>query len=145
MAVMVPWGDVASAWHTTGIPNVEVYLAMAPAQIRRLRGLGQLLPLLQPRGVQEVLRACIDRWVRGPAEEQVLQTRGSFWGCVADAHGRSVEGTLETPGGYPLTVATALASLERILAGEVLPGFSTPAKAFGAEFILTVPETSLRL
>ena len=23
MAVTVPWGDVASAWHTTGIPNVE--------------------------------------------------------------------------------------------------------------------------
>ena len=53
MAVTVPWGDVASAWHTTGIPNVEVYLAMPPAQIRGLSRFGRLLPLLQPRALQD--------------------------------------------------------------------------------------------
>ncbi len=110
-AVTVPWGDVASAWHTTGIPNIEVYLAMPPARIRRLRRFGRLLPLLQPRGLQKLLGECVDRWVRGPAEEDMVQTRGSFWGRVADDRGRSIEATLQTPGGYPLTVATALASL----------------------------------
>jgi short subunit dehydrogenase-like uncharacterized protein len=144
-AVTVPWGDVASAWHTTGIPNVEVYLAMSPARIRWLSRLGRLLPLLQPRALQQFLRACIERLVRSPEEEQVVKTRGSFWGRAADGQGRSVEGTLQTPGGYPLTVATALASLERLLAGEVPPGFSTPARAFGAEFILAVPETSVQM
>jgi short subunit dehydrogenase-like uncharacterized protein len=143
-AVTVPWGDVASAWHTTGIPNIEVYLAMPPARIRRLRRFGRLLPLVQSRALQKVLGDCIDRWVHGPVEAEVVQTRGSFWGRVADARGRSIEATLQTPGGYPLTVATALASLDRVLAGDVPPGFFTPARAFGAEFILSVPGTEFR-
>ena len=32
-AITIPWGDVATAFHTTGIPNVEVYLA-APWPLR---------------------------------------------------------------------------------------------------------------
>ncbi len=141
MAVTVPWGDVASAWYTTGIPNVEVYLAMPAARISFLRRFGRMLPLLRPRGLQEFCRVWIDRFVRGATDEQAARTRGSFWGCVTDSDGHSVEATLETPGGYPLTVATALASMERVLAGGVPPGFSTPARAFGKDFILGIAGT----
>lgn len=142
-AVTIPWGDVGSAWYTTGIPNIEVYLAMPAPQIRRIRRLRRLLPLLRPKPIQGFCRFWIDRLVHGPAEEHVARTRGSFWGCVTDPAGRSIEATLETPGGYPLTVATALASLERVVAGATSPGFSTPAKAFGSQFILGIPGTDV--
>ena len=28
--VTIPWGDVATAYHSTGIPNIETYMAVAP-------------------------------------------------------------------------------------------------------------------
>ena len=143
-AVTVPWGDVASAFHSTGIPNIEVYLAMSPRQVRWLRRMRRLLPLMRlplPRGL---LRWAIRRFVAGPSAEDRRTARGSFWGRVSDAQGRSAEATLLTPSGYQLTVRTALACLERVLVGATVPGFWTPSKAFGPEFILTIPETELQ-
>ncbi len=143
-AATIPWGDVASAWHSTGIPNIEVYLALSPRQIRRLRRLGRLLPLLRLRPAQALLRWGIGKFVVGPSETERQRGRGSFWGRASDAEGNSVEATLRTPGGYPLTMLTALASLEKVVQGEAPAGFSTPSKAFGARFILTIPDTDLR-
>jgi short subunit dehydrogenase-like uncharacterized protein len=42
----------------------------------------------------------------------------------------------QTPYGYDLPVQTSLAAVARVLAGEVAPGFYTPAMAFGPDFIL---------
>jgi len=142
-AVTIPWGDVASAWHSTGIPNVEVYLAMSPGQIRWLRWTRPLVPalrLLPP----SLVRTTIRRFLTGASSGKQAGSRSSFWGRVADAQGNSAQATLQTLEGYRLTVLTALASLERVLAGEALPGFSTPSGAFGAEFILSFPESDLR-
>lgn len=143
-AVSVPWGDVASAWHSTGIPNIEVYLAMSARQIRWLRRLRGLIPLLRLAPARGPMRWAIRRFLAGPSAEERRTARGSFWGRVTDANGRSVEATLLTPSGYQLTVWAALASLEKVLEGDAPAGFSTPSKAFGAEFILTIPETNFR-
>jgi short subunit dehydrogenase-like uncharacterized protein len=143
-AVTIPWGDVASAWHSTGIPNVEVYLAMSPGQIRWLRWTRPLVPLLRLPLPKSLLRSIMRHFVAGPPKAPGRPVRSSFWGCVCDAQGNSAEATLQTLEGYRLTVLTALASLERVLAGEAPPGFSTPSKAFGPEFILSFPETDLR-
>jgi short subunit dehydrogenase-like uncharacterized protein len=32
-AITIPWGDVSTAYHSTGIPDVEVYMA-APLRLR---------------------------------------------------------------------------------------------------------------
>jgi short subunit dehydrogenase-like uncharacterized protein len=142
-AVTVPWGDVASAFYSTGIPNIEVYLAVSPRQVRWLRRLRRLLPLVRLPLPQGLLRWGVRRFIAGPSAEERRTGRGSFWGRVSDAQGRSVEATLITPSGYELTVWTALACLEKVLAGAAPPGFTTPSKAFGPEFILTVPGTDV--
>jgi short subunit dehydrogenase-like uncharacterized protein len=143
-AVTIPWGDVASAWHSTGIPNIEVYLAMSRRQIAWLGRMRLVVPALRFPLPQWLLRAGIRRFLLGPSPKERGASRGSFWGRASDAEGNSVEATLTTPGGYALTVSTALASLAKVLAGEAPPGFSTPSKAFGAEFILSLPETDFR-
>lgn len=137
-AMTIPWGDVASAWHTTGIPNIEVYLALPRGKIawlRRLRWLIEPVLRLLPAAV---LVPVVHGFATGS------QTGGEempcgFWGRVADDKGVTVEATLETLSSYRLTVLTALAALERVLAGRVPPGFHTPARAFGQEFILEIP------
>jgi len=140
-AVTIPWGDVASAYYSTGIPNIEVYMAMPPGQIRQLKRWRWLLPLLTVGPLQRFARRRIERSVKGPSTAELESSRASLWGRVSDSQGRSVEATLQTPGGYPLTVLTSLMFLEAALAGELPAGFSTPSKALGAQAILRVPET----
>jgi short subunit dehydrogenase-like uncharacterized protein len=143
-AVTIPWGDVASAWHSTGIPNVEVYVAMSARRIRWLRRLRPLVAALRLPLPQSLLTAGIRRFLVGRSDHRPQASRGSFWGVVSDADGNSVEATLETPPSYSLTAATAMASLERVLAGGVVRGFATPSRAFGSEFILTFAGTDFR-
>jgi short subunit dehydrogenase-like uncharacterized protein len=140
----MPWGDVASAYYSTGIGNIEVYLGMPRWQTALLRLTRPLLPVLQNPWAQGCLQRLVDHFVRGPSEQREQAGRGSFWGRVRDAEGRAVSATLETPSGYVLTVLTALASLERVLAGAVPIGFATPSKAFRPEFILTIPGADVR-
>jgi short subunit dehydrogenase-like uncharacterized protein len=137
-AVTIPWGDVASAYHSTGIPDIEVYTAVPRRRIAALRRWRFLAPLSGLAPVRWWLKRRVERRVHGPTGEELAASRGSFWGRVTDAAGRSVEGTLETPGGYPLTVLCALAAVERVLAGGIAPGFATPSRAFGKDFITAV-------
>ena len=77
-AVLVPWGDVASAYYTTGIGNIETYMAMPAQQIEQLRRAGPLLslagrwpirPLAEPHDpaqscpapASKIARRCADR------------------------------------------------------------------------------------
>lgn len=143
-AVTIPWGDVASAYHSTGIPNVEVYLSLPRWQAAGMKVLRPLMPLLKTPSAQNALTSLIDRFVEGPTEQQEERSPGSFWGEVRNAEGKAVSATLLTPAGYLLTVLAALASLDRVLAGKAPAGFATPSKAFGADFILTIPGNDLR-
>jgi short subunit dehydrogenase-like uncharacterized protein len=34
VAMTIPWGDIATAWYSTGIPNIEVYMAASSMQRR---------------------------------------------------------------------------------------------------------------
>jgi short subunit dehydrogenase-like uncharacterized protein len=43
------------------------------------------------------------------------------------------------PEGYELTVLAALESAARVLRGDVSAGATTPSKAFGADFVTTLP------
>ena len=143
-AATVPWGDVASAWHSTGIPDIEVYMAMVRPQIQLLRLIRPLLPALGGAALGRIARWSVSRFVSGPSTEQQRTSSGSFWGRVSNAQGDVTSATLTTPGGYPMTVLCALACLDRVLAGSIPPGFSTPSKAFGADFALSLPEVAVK-
>ncbi len=142
-AMTIPWGDVASAYYSTGIPNIEVYTTMSRRQIARLRRLRFLFPLLAWGAFQRFARWRIERTVKGPSEADRAAGRSSLWGRVGDDRGKTASATLDTLSGYPLTALTAVAALERVLAGEVPKGFSTPSQAFGRQFILEFPETEM--
>jgi short subunit dehydrogenase-like uncharacterized protein len=139
----IPWGDVATAFYSTGIPNIEVYASASPQRIARLRRMRFLLPLLAWRPLQYFAKRRIDKTIKGPSEDQLRNARSSLWGRVSDDHGKSVSATLETLSGYPLTALTAVAALEKTLARQVPRGFSTASQAFGKQFILGFPDSDI--
>lgn len=141
-AMTIPWGDVASAFHSTGIPNIEVYVALPRRRIRMARTFRWLAPMLRLPPLPAALRWLVQRKISGPSAEQREQEVMSIWGRAEDDDGRSAEATLQTPGGYALTVLTALAAVEHLRQSSLPPGFHTPSRAFGEEFVLAIPGVS---
>lgn len=131
----IPWGDLASAYRSTGIPNIRVYMGSSRRGIARLRRITPLLPLLGTRPIKRTLQWWIRQRVTGPSAEIRDTARSYFWGSVRNGAGESHSAILEAPEGYKLTAHTAVECVRRALTSEVQPGAWTPAGAFGSEFI----------
>ncbi|HEX4477665.1 MAG TPA: saccharopine dehydrogenase NADP-binding domain-containing protein [Polyangiaceae bacterium] len=138
-AMSIPWGDIVTAFHSTGIPDITVYTVVPKGVARAASVLRFCAPVLKLPSVIRVLQKEVEKRAKGPDEEQRRTTRMSVWGRVEDDQGRAVEGHLSLPEGYELTVLAALASVERVLRGDVAPGATTPSRAFGADFVTTLP------
>lgn len=128
----IAWGDVASAFYSTAIPNIETYTVLGTGGGRSMKWLA---PLLKFPPVLALGRWYIGRTILGPSAEELEQGRSEIWGEVRNAAGDVRTATLTTPNGYRLTVLTSLAAVERLLNGGIAPGFQTPSRAFGPEFI----------
>jgi short subunit dehydrogenase-like uncharacterized protein len=138
-AVTIPWGDVATAWWSTAIPNIRVYTGASPRRIAQLRRLRPLVPILGWRPVKRFLRAAIERREPGPSAELRAEGRVYLWGEARIAGegrtGARVEGRLSTPEAYRFTAESAVTAVERVLASAVQPGAWTPSKGLGADFV----------
>jgi short subunit dehydrogenase-like uncharacterized protein len=143
-ATTIPWGDVATAYYSTGIPNIEVYARSTRAQrilLKASRGLGALLAV---RPVQGVLKSWIRARVQGPDAERRRRAMSLIWGEAVDEAGNRAAARMRTPEGYTLTAMTAVETARRILAGQASPGFRTPSLAFGPDWILKLPGVTLQ-
>ena len=137
-AMTIPWGDVATAYYSTGIPDIEVYV---PARRRTILALRLARPFLALTALRPV-RALFLRRIRAraPGPSAAARTRGRcfLWGEAQGADGERVTARQETPEGYALTALTMVAIAERALKGDAPPGFMTPSKAYGPDFVLAI-------
>jgi short subunit dehydrogenase-like uncharacterized protein len=141
LAMTVPWGDLATAFRSTGIPNIETYAASSPGAIASARRFRSLAPLLAWRPLRALLDRRIGAGVAGPTPEERARERSQLWGRVEDENGRFVEGRMETLEGYDFTAESAVACARRVLGGELSPGVWTPSRAFGPAFAASLPGT----
>lgn len=132
-AMSISWGDLSTAFRSTGIPDITVYLAARPSTIRAARLAPLAAPVLGLAPVQRFLKARIERSVRGPGEEARRSGGVQLWGRVSDG-ARSIEATMQVPDGYTFTADAALACALRALSGQLKPGAATPSLAFGSSF-----------
>lgn len=135
-AVSIPWGDVSTAFHSTGIPDIEVYMAMPGAAITALRLGRPFLPLFRSPRLRGWLLRRYETGPPGPTAEQRARGFSVVWGEARDRQGAAVSSRLRGPEGYTLTVHSSLAAVARVLQGEAPPGFQTPSRAFGPDFVL---------
>ncbi len=138
-AVTIPWGDVSTAFYSTGIPNVEVYTVVPEANLKMLKLSRYLGWLLKTKPVQNYLQKQIPEG--GPNAEERAQGKTYLWGEASDQQGNKIEARLTCPEGYTTTVLTALKIAEKILDGNFQTGFQTPAKCYGADLILEIEGT----
>ncbi|WNV83503.1 saccharopine dehydrogenase NADP-binding domain-containing protein [Umezawaea sp. Da 62-37] len=130
----IPWGDVSTAYRSTGIPNITTFTVM-PGLTGHLQAL--FAPLLRTSLVQGFGKAVAHR-IAGPDEALRGRTRSEVWGEVSDAEGRTASMALTAPNGYDLTADAVVRIVQRLLTGDVPAGSHTPSSAFGADFVRTL-------
>ena len=135
-AVTIPWGDVSTAFYSTGIPNIEVYTVVPEANLKMLKLSRYLGWLLKTRIVQNYLQKQIPEG--GPNAEERAKGKTYLWGEASNDEGNQVEARLTCPEGYTTTALTALKIAEKIADGNFRAGFQTPAKCYGADLILEI-------
>jgi len=138
-AMSIPWGDLSTAWFSTSIPNIQVFMA-APLSVRMMsrasRYFGGILGI---EHVRNFLKQKIDAGPAGPNREQRSSGFSCFWGEVRNGSGHTVSARLKTVEGYALTALTAWDIAKRTINGQTQPGFRTPSQVFGSDYILTIP------
>lgn len=135
--VSIGWGDVSTAYYSTGIPNIETYFSFPNSYIRFLKSMPVIGPLLYNRPVKSLLKFAINTFTQpGPNEERRKKGFAIFIGEATDPHGGRVISKLTSPEGYTCTALTTVEIMKRILAGDFKAGFQTPSLAYGADFIL---------
>ncbi|MCY1073063.1 saccharopine dehydrogenase family protein [Archangium lansingense] len=136
--IPIPWGDLATAWHSTGIPNITTYMAQPAAVAQAVRfAFPVLRRLLSVGAVREGLTKLVEARVRGPDEALRQRGRSQVWAQARAPDGRRAEAVLETPEAYAFTAVATVRAVEEVLAGE-RRGALTPAQAFGADFVLSI-------
>ena len=139
-SVTVPWGDVSTAYYSTGIPNVETYAAVPEFAAEVMRKTGRVTPLLGTAPAQRAIEALVDAFVSGPTAEERAQSVSRVWAEATNDEGDVVASRLRTPDTYDVTAETAVESARRVLDGDVTEGFQTPASAFGPDYVLDFEE-----
>jgi short subunit dehydrogenase-like uncharacterized protein len=142
-AMTIPWGDVYTAYLSTGIPNIEVYMTVPPKTAERVRRMNWLRPLLGLGFVQNFLKGQVEKRGPGPSDDRRGKTGTTVWGEARSAGGREVRKVLTTPNGYDLTAHAALGILEHILKQHPAGGFYTASQLVGPEFVLGLPGVKL--
>jgi short subunit dehydrogenase-like uncharacterized protein len=137
----IPWGDVSTAFYTTGIPNIETYMGIRPKSYRWVKLQRHFGWFLRLPWVRRMAQNRIKKGPAGPSPERRAKGKSLVWGQVKNAKGQTAEARLIAPHGYTLTALTTLEIAKRVNQGLVSFGFQTPAIAFGQDFILEFPDT----
>lgn len=120
LCVPLSFGDLVTAWHSTGIPNIAMFVHIA----------GDAFP-----------QGDLSQLPDGPTPEQREAHRARAVVEVTDAKGAIARSIIETVNGYTYTPLAAVEAARRVLDGERQPGFATPAMAFGGGFAESIAGT----
>ncbi len=138
-APAIPWGDVSTAYHTTGIPNIEVYVATSRSQQRGLRLTNLLRPILRLTALQNIMKNRATKNLAGPSAESRARTPVYVWGEARNDAGTVKVARIKTANGYDLTVTGALAVVDHVLSTAPAGGFATPSRLCGADLVTKLP------
>ena len=137
ISLLVSLGDVSSAFFSTGIGNIETYLR-ATLPVCGAIAMDQYWGwLLATPPWQAFLRAQIDHFIPDPPPH----ARRAGWATVVaeaeDGSGCRVRSRMHTGDAYRYSALTAVAIIERTLAGELKSGFQTPSRVYGPDFAMS--------
>lgn len=116
------FGDLITAWTSTAIPNIEMYVHMK----------ADALPDADNAAPKD-----------GPSQEQRDANPARAVAEVTGANGEVTRAVIETINGYSYTPLSAVAAAKRVMEGDAYAGFQTPAMLFGPMFAADIAGTRI--
>lgn len=135
----IPWGDISTAYTTTGIPNIETYTGTAPKTFKLLKWQFLYNWILRTSFVRNRAKQQIKQKPAGPSDEMRAKATSLVWGEVVNAAGQTKAVRMQCPEGYTLTAISSLIITRKVLEGNWQPGYQTPAGAYGADLVMEIP------
>lgn len=140
----IPWGDVFTAFISTGIPNITVYSSLPASQARILRLLQPTTVFLKSSLILKGMQKLVELAVSGPGDEKRKQGAVLLWSeAWTEASSKKVSIRMRCSEGYEFTMESALAAVAKVEKGKFEAGFTTPGKVFGSKFVLEIPGTKI--
>ena len=140
-AMSIPWGDVATAYFTTGIPNIETYTTVKPKVYRMLKLQRLFNWLLRTEWVKNIIRKKIKKRPAGPDDTMRSKAKSLIWGEATNKEGKVVTGHFICADGYTLTALSSLIISKKVLSTNFKPGYQTPASCYGEDLVMEIPGT----
>ncbi len=141
----IPWGDISTAYTTTGIPNIETYTGASPKTFQLLKWQKGFNWILKLSLVRNYYKKKIKKMPAGPSDDMRTKAKSLVWGQVESANGQLITAIQEGPEGYTLTAISSLLIARKILSGNFKPGYQTPAACFGEDLVMEIPGVKRRL
>ena len=138
----VTWGDLATAYRTTGIPNITTFMPLPKKFPSLLQSLGvSAKDFNENEESKKKVKEWIEKNIHGPDQLKRETFRCYLWAQVTNRKGEKAQAWVETMESYRFTAVAGVRCVEKLL--DLKPiGALTPALAFGADFILEIPETA---
>jgi short subunit dehydrogenase-like uncharacterized protein len=137
-AMTIPWGDISTAYSTTGIANIETYAGASKTAYYLMKLQFLFNPILRSKFVKNLLQKYVDKNITGPNEGHFQNGKSLIYGKVTNAKNEMVEGRIETLEGYRLTAEASVLISQKVLNLKGISGYQTPAGLFGHELILEI-------
>jgi saccharopine dehydrogenase (NAD+, L-lysine-forming) len=138
--ISLPWGDLSTAYQSTGIPNITTHISVPLPGGLVSRGQRLFAPVMRTSVAQRVGKSVVGL-VSGPGERRRSSSRSEFWGEARDASGRTATATMIAPNTYSITADAVVRIAMEI--SSVKPGAHTPATAFGSDFVRSLEGVTL--
>lgn len=140
-AMTIPWGDIATAYFTTGIPNIKVYVPASTPEIIAAKAANLIRPILRMTSVISALQRLVEKHVKGPDVAMRDRMPTYVWGEASNARGEKVTARIKTANGYSLTITGSLAVVQYLLQNQVAGGAYTPSLLMGSALVVGLPES----
>jgi short subunit dehydrogenase-like uncharacterized protein len=116
------FGDLVTAWRSTGIPNIEMFVHVT----------GTAFP-----------QGDLSQVPDGPSRDERDAHRARAVVEVTGQDGMVARSVIDTINGYSYTPLAAIEAARRVLLGDHRPGFQTPSIVFGSGFAETIADTRI--
>ena len=135
-ATAMSWADVATGGFTTGVGDIVVYSELDWTLRLSYRASGIAMAITGAGPWRSLGGALAAAWPEAPTEESRQRAGFVMVAEAVDPWRRVSRIRMRTLDGYTVSELTAADAVQRVLAGDWSPGFQTPARVFGSDFIL---------
>lgn len=121
--VSVSMGDLVTAPKSTQVQSVDVFISTEGGN---------------------PMTGKVEDMPEGPTPEERASYRSFALVEAFNAEGEKVTSIIETSSGYDYTAESAIEISQRVLSGNVAPGFQSPASAYGVEVAMCIGSASIK-